>query len=285
MQPVIINAALTGMVPQRKDSPHIPLTPDEIVVDARRCVDAGASILHLHARDAHGAPTYRAEVFAEIIAGVREACPEALISASCSGRVHNEFWQRSAVLDLAPDFASLTLGSLNFPTQPAINSPEMIQSLATAMNERDIIPEWELFDLGMAEYAHYLIRKGFLRPPFYANLLLGSLGALSATPENLCRMVAALPAGTTWSATGIGRFQWQVHCLALAMGGHLRIGLEDALYYDWQTKALATNAGLIDRAVRVARGMGREIATPAQTRALIGISPVVPNVIPFRKAA
>ncbi len=194
MQPLIINAALTGMVPQKSDSPYVPISPEEIVADARRCVAAGATILHLHAREQDGSPTYREEVYAEIFHGVRECCPGVLISGSCSGRIHGEFWQRSQVLNLQPDLASLTLGSLNFPKQASINTPDMVQRLALAMQERGIIPELEIFDLGMVDYAHYLIDERFIEPPFYANILLGSLGTLAATPDNLCTVVrASLP--------------------------------------------------------------------------------------------
>ncbi len=279
MDPLIINAAITGMVPMRKDSPHVPLQPNEIIADARRCRDAGATIIHLHARDLDGTPTYKKEIYAEIFQGVREECPETLISGSCSGRLHGEFWQRSEVLQLDPDLGSLTLGSLNFLRQASVNEPSMIQQLALAMRERGIVPEMEIFDMGMVDYAHYLIQKGMLTPPFYANILLGSLGTMSATPDNLCALVRALPAGTTWAATGIGRFQFFINSLAVTMGGHVRVGLEDALYYDWQTKRPATNAGLIDRVVRLARAAGREIATAEQTRQITGIAPSVTRTL------
>jgi len=271
MDPLIINAAITGMVPMKSDNPHVPIRPDEIIADVRRCRDAGATIVHLHAREEDGSATYKKEIYAEIFAGVRSECPNVLISGSCSGRVYGEFSQRSEVLDLQPDFGSLTLGSLNFPTQASVNSPQMVQGLALAMKERGIIPELELFDLGMADYAHYLIRKEIVVAPFYANILLGSLGTLAATPDNLCAMVRALPPGTTWSATGIGRYQFFINSLAVTMGGHVRVGLEDALYYDWDKKVLATNAALIDRIVWLAQAAQRPIATFEQTCRIIGI--------------
>ena len=271
MDPLIINAAITGMIPTKKDTPHVPVHPHEIIADAKRCRDAGATIIHLHARDVDETPTYKKEIYAEIFQGVREECPELLISGSCSGRVYGEFWQRSEVLQAAPDLGSLTLGSLNFPKQASINDPQMVQQLATAMKGRGIIPEMEIFDLGMVDYAHFLIRKGFIEPPFYANILLGSLGTLSATPDNLCAVVRALPAGTTWAATGIGRFQFFVNSLAVTMGGHVRVGLEDAIYLDWDSKRCVSNAELIERVVRLARAAGREVATAEQAREIIGI--------------
>lgn len=276
MEKLIINAAITGMLPTKDDNPNVPITPDEIVADARRCQDAGASIVHVHARDENGQPTYKKEIYYEIMTRIRKECPGLLICGSASGRVYKEFWQRAEVLSpgpgCQPDLASLTLGSLNFPNQASVNAPEMIQALAEAMNERRIIPEWELFDLGMIDYAQFLITRGILHKPYYANILLGSLGTLSATPYNLATMVRALPEGTVWSGAGIGRFQFYVNSMAVAMGGHVRVGLEDNLFYDSATKAQpATNAGLIDRVVKVARAVGRDIASQEEARKIIGL--------------
>lgn len=259
------------MVPMKSDNPHVPISPEEIIADAKRVRDAGATIIHVHAREEDGAPTYKKAIYAEIFAGIREECPELLISGSCSGRNFGEFWQRSEVLHLLPDFGSLTLGSLNFPKQASVNAPQMIEKLALAMRSRGIIPELEVFDVGMADYAQYLVDKGILTRPLYANLLLGSLGTARATPDNLCALIRSLPSGTTWSATGIGRFQFFVNSLAVTMGGHVRVGLEDAIYEDWETRRPATNAGLIDRVVRLANAAGRRIATSAEAREMIGI--------------
>lgn len=272
---LIINAALTGMVPTKQDNPNVPITVAEIVAEAKRCRDAGASIVHIHARNKNGRPTYRKDVFAEIFAGIRQICPDLIISATTSGRIHNQFAKRAEVLTLEgvlkPDLASLTLGSMNFPQQASINEPKTIQDLATMMNQRGIVPELELFDLGMIDYAKYLVDRGVLKPPFYANILLGSQGTLAATPLHLVTMVQALPPGTTWSATGIGRFQFYINSIAITMGGHVRVGLEDNLWYDNARRQPATNAGLIDRLVKLARCVGREIASPAEARAIIGL--------------
>jgi len=282
VESLIINAALTGMVPQKRDNPHVPISPAEILADVRRCRDAGASIIHVHAREADGSASYRKEIYAEILQGIRELDPELLISGSTSGRVFREFAQRSEVLacgpGLQPDLGSLTLGSLNFPREASVNAPDMIQQLALAMRDRGIVPEWECFELGMIDYAHYLIKKGILRPPYYANILLGSLGTLSASAYHLALMVRALPEGTVWAAAGIGRFQFAMNSLAITMGGHVRVGLEDALHYDAGKTHLATNAGLIDRCVKLARAAGREISSPAQTRARLGLSHAIPTL-------
>ena len=199
MDPLIINAALTGMVPTKSDNLSVPMTPTEIAEDAERCVRAGASIVHLHARDDDGQPTYRSDVYAEIVDGVRERCPDVIVCVSTSGRVFKTLEERSEVLaldgDVKPEMASLTLGSLNFPAQASVNDPAMIAGLAERMAERGIVPELEIFDLGMVDYARYLIERGVLRPPFYFNLLLGSRGTLSASAFNLGVLVEALPGG------------------------------------------------------------------------------------------
>jgi len=231
--------------------------------------------VHLHARDDDGRPTYRAEVYAEIVAGVRERCPDAIVCVSTSGRVFKTLEERSEVLDLdgelKPEMASLTLGSLNFPTQASVNEPATIAALAQRMAERGIVPELEVFDLGMVDYARYLVGRGVLRPPLYFNLLLGSLGTLSASAFNLGALVQALPEGSTWAAAGIGRFQLPVNGMAIAAGGHVRVGLEDNLWLDAGKERAATNPDLIARLVTIARACEREIATPAEARALIGL--------------
>ena len=274
---LIINLAPTGMVPTKTQTPHIPLSPAEIAADAARCVAAGASILHLHARDESGAPTYRADIYREIIAGVRALCPHAIICVSTSGRTFKTFEQRAAALDLdgdcAPEMASLTLGSLNFPGQASVSEPKMIAALADRMSERGITPELEIFDWGMVDYAKYLIERDVLRPPFYFNLLLGSLGTLAARPLQLAMLVESLPAGATWAGAGIGRFQFAVNKLAIATGGHVRVGLEDNLFLDAEKKQIATNEKLVQRLAHLSLASGREVAAPDETRAIIGLPP------------
>ena len=152
-----------------------------------------------------------------------------------------------------------------------MNDPEMIRRLAERMRERGIVPELEVFDLGMVDYARYLIERGVLREPFYFNILLGSLGTLSATPFNLATVVRALPPGATWSAAGIGRFQFPMNALAIVTGGHVRVGLEDNLWLDRAKEQPATNEALVARLARLALASERPLATPAEARRLIGL--------------
>jgi 3-keto-5-aminohexanoate cleavage enzyme len=275
MGKLIINVALTGMVPGKNDNPNVPITPDEIADDCHRCYEAGASIFHLHARDKSGEPTYESDLYRDIITKVRNRCPDAVICVSTSGRVFKSFEQRSQVLNLdggaKPDMASLTLGSLNFPKQASVNEPKMIQALAEKMKAQGIVPELEVFDMGMLDYAKYLIDRKVLHEPFYFNLLLGSLGTLSATPFHLSTLITSLPPGATWAAAGIGKFQFYVNSMAITMGGHVRVGLEDNLFMDREKQEPATNLTLVERLARLARSAEREICMPAEARKIIGL--------------
>ena len=273
--PLILNLAPTGMVPMLRDNASLPITPEAIAADAAACRALGASIVHLHAREDDGMPTWRPEVYGAVIAAVREQAPDLVVCVSTSGRTFGAFDQRAAVLDLdgavKPDMASLTLGSMNFPTQASVNEPAMIEALAARMQERGIVPELEVFDLGMLDFARYLIERRILRPPFYVNILLGSRGTLAATPLNLALMAQALPAGATWAGAGIGRFQFPVNAMSITMGGHVRVGLEDNLHMDAAKSQPASNRALVERLVRLGRAAGREPATPDQARAIIGL--------------
>jgi|WetSurSiteA1Bulk_404760.scaffolds.fasta_scaffold05762_1 3-keto-5-aminohexanoate cleavage enzyme len=272
---LIINIAPTGNIPTKADNFQVPITPEEIAKDCHLCYQAGAAIFHLHARDADGKPSYRAELYQAIISAVRRQCPEAIICVSTSGRIFTSLTERSEVLGLngevKPDMASLTLGSHNFSRQASVNSPGMIRDLAEAMYSQGIVPELEIFDLGMIDFAKHLMDKGVLREPFYFNLILGSLGTLNATPFNLAIMIKSLPPGSTWATGGIGRFQFYVNSMAITMGGHVRVGLEDSIYLDPQKERLANNLGQVERLVGVARAINRKIATPREAREIIGL--------------
>jgi len=273
---LIINAAITGMVPTREQTPHIPITVDEIIADATACYHAGASMIHVHARDEEGRPTYRKEIFADILSGIRSNHPDLILCATTSGRLHNTFEARSEVLELEgdakPDMGSLTMGSLNFPKQASINQPEMIRDLALKMKDRGIVPEIEVFETGMVYTARLLMKRGILQPPYYCNILLGSIYSAPATLFELAHMVRSLPPDVHWAATGIGKFQLKINFAAILMGGHVRVGLEDNLYYDEEAGRLATNAQLIERVASFAKQIGREVATPKEAREMLAIT-------------
>lgn len=275
---VIVNLCPTGMVPDRSMTPHVPLTPTEIIGDVLGCVERGANLVHLHARDEAGRPHFSREIYARQIAGIREAYPEVTICVSLSGRNFGEFAQRSDPLhldgDLRPDMGSLTLSSLNFSGQASINAPEMVRKLAEAMLERDIKPELEVFDAGMVNYAHYLIGKGILQPPFYFNILLGNLAGAQAAPAQLAAILAELPDDSIWCLAGIGRQQLTANTLGLLFGDGVRVGIEDNIWYDDARTRLATNAELVERVARAAALLERPIASAAEVRARLGVAPL-----------
>lgn len=275
---LIINAAITGCVLTKADNPHLPTTLTEIVDCARRVQDAGASIVHLHARHADQSPAYDGDVYTELVERVRDACDDLVVCVSLSGRHITSVEQRAAALQSRPDMASLTLGSMNFATQPSINAPETIRALAVRIYAAGAIPELEVFEAGFINYANYLIAKGALTPPYYVNIILGSLGSAPLDLVGLGHMVSLLPPGAIWAVGGLGRYQLEANVLGIAAGGHVRVGLEDNLYYDHARTDLADNARLVARLVRIGREMGRDPATPADTRRLLGFAPALLRV-------
>jgi uncharacterized protein (DUF849 family) len=272
---LILNAALTGMVPTKEQNPALPVTPEEIALDAERVYRLGASIVHVHARDSHGKPTHCKELYREIILRIRERCPDVIITVSMSGRRTSDPDLRTEVLELdgdgRPDMASLTLGSLNLRDDFSINTSNVIERFLDQMGRVGIRPELELFDIGMVDYASFLYKRGVLRGPCYANLLLGSLGTISASPRNLVRMTEDLHEDLVWAATGIGKTAYPLQLMAAAMGGGVRVGLEDCLHYDHDETRPATNEGLVRRIRNAADAMGREVASPREIRSLLGM--------------
>jgi 3-keto-5-aminohexanoate cleavage enzyme len=278
--PLIVNAALTGMIPRRDWVPHVPVTAEAIVEDAVACHAAGATIVHLHARDADEAPTWRREAYAEFVPEIRRRCPGLIVCVTTSGRTFVELEQRADVLGLEgeakPDIASLTLGSLNFRDGPSVNSIATVRALAERMRERGIRPEIEVFDTGMAYLAGVLAAEGLLEPPLYANVLLGGINTAPARAETLGQLVRELPEGTVWAAAGLGGFQLPATGLAIFMGGHVRTGLEDNPWWDHATREPATNAGLVHRVAALAELAGRRLATTDEARELLGLA-LVPS--------
>jgi uncharacterized protein (DUF849 family) len=272
---LIINAAISGMIPGKRDTPHVPISPEEIIADTIRCYKAGASIVHLHVRDENGKPTYKASAYEEIIPQIRKKCKGIIICVTTSGRIIKTFKYRSQVLNLEgdckPDMASLALGSMNFTKQASINSPRMIERLASLMLEKGIKPELEIFETGMINYATYLKRYGLLKGTLYFNFLLGSLGTMPARISDLDHLISTLPDDSVWAGAGIGRFQLPVNITSIIKGGHVRVGLEDTIYFDSDKKVLATNEQLIKRLVEFSKKMGRDIAASDEARTILGL--------------
>jgi len=274
-QSLILNLAPTGMVPTRRMSPHVPLQPNEIVADVLAAAEIGVTIVHLHARDEDGEPTHRKEVYARIIGGIRDVRPDLMICVSCSGRKVQRPEDRADVLglsgDLKPDMASLTLSSLNFPRQASTNAPDTIAYLAKEMLERGILPEIEIFDLGMANVLHFLQDKGLVTRPAYANLLFGNLATAQADFLEIGAVVSRLPTGTIWSLAGIGASQLPVAAMAAAAAPGVRIGLEDNLWLDAGRTRLARNVELVERVHALAALMDRPVMPSNDLRAALQI--------------
>jgi 3-keto-5-aminohexanoate cleavage enzyme len=236
--------------------------------------EIGITSVHLHARD-YGTeiPTYRAEIYAEIIAGVRRYCKDLVICVSTSGRTYNEYEKRAQVLwlehELKPDMASLTLSSVNFNKQASINSPDMIIALAQEMKNRGIVPELEVFDVGMINYARYLETKKLIEPPYYYVLILGNIACAQADLLHCGVMINDLPSDSIWSIGGVGNCQLMVNSLAISVGGGVRVGLEDNIYYDPNRTKLANNIDLVKRIHRIAEANERLIMKPSQLRKIL----------------
>ncbi len=265
------------MVPTRAHSPHVPLTESEIVADAIRCIDAGASIVHLHARDRDAAPSSDPALMRPLIAGIRSQRDKVVLTVTTSGRRVSDPQARSAVLreltgELRPDMASLTLSSLNFSTQASVNAPDTILHLAEAMANAGVKPELEVFDLGMVNMAHVLIDKGLIQPPYYFNLLVGNVATAQLQLLQIAALVQALPAQSIWALAGIGRFQAGANALGVVCADGVRTGLEDNLWADAGRTRLATNLELVQRVTGIAAAMGRGVASATETRARLGLA-------------
>jgi 3-keto-5-aminohexanoate cleavage enzyme len=240
----------------------------------REAVNIGITMVHLHARDERtGEPTYKAETYKRIIAGIRDFAGDLVICVSLSGRSINEFEKRAECLklegDVKPDMGSLTLSSVNFNNQASVNSPDMIQALAREMKTRGILPELEAFDVGMINYAKYLEKKALLEPPHYFNLIVGNIACAQADLLHSGMMIRDLPANSYWSLGGIGAAQLMMNSIAIAAGGGVRVGLEDNIWYDSDRTRLATNGDLVRRVHLLAEANQREIMTPAELRGLL----------------
>ena len=271
---LIINFTPTGMIPTKKMTPYVPVSVSEIVEDVHEALEIGITLVHLNARDEYtGEPTYKAEIYRDIIEGIRKFSKDLVLCVSLSGRTFNEFEKRAEPLqlegDLKPDMGSLTFSSVNFNRQASVSSPDMIQSLALEMKRRGILAELEAFDAGMINYAKYLEKKGLIELPHYFNLLLGNIACAQADLLHLGVMVRDLPSDSYWSVAGIGNAQLMMNSIAIAYGGGVRVGLEDNIWFDPDRSKLARNADLIRRIHKIAEVNEREIMPPSELRKLL----------------
>lgn len=267
MEKLIITAALTGAEVTRDQQPHLPLTPEEIANDAYQCFLAGASIVHVHARDEHGQPTQDKAVYADIKERIASKC-NIIFQPSTGGAVWHSPEERLQPVELKPEMATLSCGTCNFGSDVFMNSEGYMESFATKMLELGVKPEIEIFERGMIENAKKLVKKGLVKEPLHFDLVLGVPGACPGTPEDLMHMVAQLPAGSTWTVAGVGRSELPLAVMAIILGGHVRVGFEDNVYYA-KGELATSNAQLVERIVRIAKEMGRDVATPDEARAIL----------------
>lgn len=275
MNKIILNLCPTGVIPTKNMNHAVPLSPHEIAEDVFNCYQEGVQIVHIHARDENEENTLDKVKYGEIISKIREKCPDIIICVSLSGRVLNTYDARTDVLNLQghlkPDMGSLTLSSLNFVTNASVNSPKMIVDLLTKMNEEGVKPELEVFDVGMVNYAKYLIQKGLLKPPYYFNIILGNLFSAQNNPADLSSIIQALPPNSYYTIGGIGNYQLGSNIAGILYASGIRVGLEDNLYYDSQRKEKATNVSLIKRIVSICDLYERPRYTAKELRELLQI--------------
>ncbi|WP_316979387.1 BKACE family enzyme [Shumkonia mesophila] len=268
MEKLIITVAPVGSVPRKKDTPHIPITTQEIIDDALRCEDAGAALVHIHVRDAEERSSDDPKLFAEVVETLRERS-RLIIQISTGGRAGTNLDSRAQRLDCKPEMASLTTGTVNFPDFVFMNPLDVIEGLAAKMQRLAVKPEMEIFDVAMIQNAINLYNKGLVAGPMHFDFVMGIPGAIPASVDHMVHMLRCLPPGSTWTASGIGRAQLPVNTHAILMGGHVRVGLEDNIYY--RKGVLATNAQLVERMVKFATEFGREVATPDEARVMLGL--------------
>ncbi|WP_432664543.1 3-keto-5-aminohexanoate cleavage protein [Wukongibacter baidiensis] len=270
MEKLIITVAPTGNVPTKELNPHSPLTIDEIVEDIRKCHDLGAAIAHIHVRDEKLMPTSDRELFKQVVNRLDEEKIGIIkqLSTGARGGENTVDW-RGQMLDLNVEMASLATGSSNFATSVNANSPGLIKALAEKMYDNNIKPEIEAFDVAMINNAVKFAKKGILKGPMHFNLVMNVPGSIPGTPKNLMFMVDSLPPGSTWTVSGIGYSQVPMITMAILLGGHVRTGVEDVL--KMSDGSHATNELLVKRVVRIAKEMGREIATVDEAKKILNL--------------
>ena len=274
MEKLIITVAPTGSVPQKKDTPHVPVTPDEIAETAYLCEQEGASIIHVHCRDENENPTSNHHIFKETVDRIRKRT-NLIVMVSTSGVAGKSDEERAQPLATKPEMASLTTGSLNFagrkPSVVYTNTWETITFLAGRMLKADVKPEIEAFDVGFISQGIKLVEQKLVREPPHFQLVMGVDGGIPATFDNLLHMTRQLPEKATFSVAGIGRWQLPMTTAAIVLGGHVRVGLEDNIYYAKGKQA--ANQEFVARARKLAECLQRDVASPDHARKILGLKP------------
>ena len=270
--PCIITVAITGSVPKKIDNPTIPITVSEQIESTRMCYDAGASLVHLHVRNEDESPSSDVNKFKELLAGIKESCPNMIIQFSTGGRGRSHE-ERGQMLYLKPDMASLATGSVNFPTSIYENPPSLINDLAHSMLNNSIKPEVEIFDLAMLYNAIEMVKDGLLLEPIHVQFVFGIRNALPAKKNILEFQINELKKflpQSTWTAAGLGKSQLIVNEWSLELGGHCRTGLEDNIKYD-KTRLANGNEELVERLALLSEKFNRPVASPLEARKILGL--------------
>ena len=271
MNPLIVTVAPVGAELTLDDTPHLAVKPEQLGDVAEKCRAAGASIIHVHCRNDDGSNTHEKTRFKQAYDEIRKRS-DLIVQFSTGGAIGMTPEERAGVLDLRPEMATLTCGSVNFGDEIFENSFPIMRAILKKMNELQIRPELEIFDKGHLSNARKLERERLLKFPQHVDFVLGVPGGLEASVSNLCDLVDSLPAGCTWSVAAIGKAQLPMTAAAIAMGGHVRVGLEDNIYYS--RGKLATNDDLVARVARIAAELGRPLATPDKAREMLGLRPL-----------
>ena len=274
MEKLIITAAISGAEVTKEHNPNVPYTVEEVAIEAEKAYKAGASIIHLHVRKDDGTPTQDRERFKACMEAIKERCPDAIVQPSTGGAVGMSNEERLQPVDLRPEMATLDAGTCNFGGDDIfVNTENTIKEFGKKMMELGVKPEIEVFDKGMVDMAIKLQKKGFIKTPMHFNFVMGVNGGITATPRDLVFMAGSVPQGSTYTVSGIGRFEFQMAAVTIVMGGHVRVGFEDNVYIEKGIPA-KSNAELVERVVRLAKELGRKIATPQEAREILGLKKI-----------
>lgn len=268
-EPLIITCAPVGNTTTREDTPYLPLTPDEIAADVARCAVEGATVAHLHVRDAAGQPTQSRELFAETIQKIRQRC-DIVVQVSTEGDAAMDVMTRCQPLDAGGEMASLATGTVNRGDHIFFNSKPLMEHVALLIKQANLVPIIEACDLGHVENVKLLAKKGLVTLPGHFEFVLGAKGGMGARTEVVRLLAEMIPRGSTWSVAGVGRHQLRMAELAVRRGGHARVGLEDNVNLSRGVQAQGS-APLVAKVAEYAKSIGRPVADVATARKLLGI--------------
>lgn len=271
MSKVIITVAVTGAFPTKENNPNVPLTPKEIAADVYECWKAGAAVAHLHMRDDEGKGTMDKNKFRETVELIRGKC-DIVLNLTTSGDLHaTDETRMEHLVELKPEMASYDAGSMNWMHSGLfLNPPKFLEKLGQTMQENNVKPEIEIFDAGMVYNSLYYLKQGVLTAPLHFQFVLGAAGGTAATVENLVHLKSLIPQGSTWSAFGIGAGHLPILFATLALGGHVRVGMEDNVFYA-KNRLAKSNAEFVERAARLIKEANQEVATPADARQILNL--------------